>query len=58
MQNLKKYKLHIAGGPADPASGEWFESVNRTPYALKICDKPPSSLPCDGPLNAAGHGPR
>ncbi len=33
MQNLKKYKLHIAGEAADPAGGEWFESVN--PYTAK-----------------------
>ncbi|TDI82229.1 MAG: aldehyde dehydrogenase family protein, partial [Caldithrix sp.] len=30
---MKKYKLHIAGKPADPAGGEWFETVN--PYTAK-----------------------
>ncbi len=33
MQNLKTYKLHIAGEAVDPAGGEWFESVN--PYTGK-----------------------
>ena len=44
MQNLKTYKLHIAGEAVDPAGGEWFETVN--PYTAKPWALIPSTGGC------------
>ena len=48
MAKLEKYQMYIGGEWTDPASGEWFESIN--PFTGK-----PWALFARGNADDAGH---